>query len=165
MSLRDWLVPAATGVAGLAAGFLLAGGSDAPGLVEPVPNGQAGWVQPPMSSPGQATNPGISLDDMRRVVREELAARDGAAGRADSRIAASDPPATPPDAAQVAAASQASAVLNAAIARRTWTNADSESAREEVAKMTTDQRVELLRQYSQAVNQGRLVPETDQVPF
>ena len=165
MSLREWLVPAATGVAGLAAGFLLAGGSDAPGLAEPVPNGQAGWAQAPMSAQGQAASSAISLDDLRRVVRDELAARDGAAGRADSRIAASDPPATPPDAAQVAAASQASAMLNAAIARRTWTNGDSESAREEVAKMTTDQRVELLQQFAQAVNQGRLIPETDQVPF
>ena len=32
-------------------------------------------------------------------------------------------------------------------------------------KLSPDQQAEILRQYAQAVNQGRLVPQTDRMPF
>jgi hypothetical protein len=104
----------------------------------------------------------ISLDDLRRAVREELAALpDRSASK--SQAVAADSIAEPLE--SQAASTQAHAVLDLALARRSWTAADGDALREEFLAMSDVQRDEWLRKFSQAVNQGRLVPESERIPF
>ena len=148
-----WLLPAATGVVGIAAGFLLGQGREIPAARE------AAVVD--SSTPVTA----LTAEDLRRVVREELVAWDpGPVAPA----AAGDPqPVVAPEvtARESAAASQAQSVLDAALARRTWTEQDADGMREVFASLSGEQQAEFLRQYAVAVNQGRLVPQTERIPF
>lgn len=148
-----WLLPAATGVAGLAAGFLLGQGRQ--------PSVTPGMAAIEESTPVAA----LTSEDLRRVVREELAAR--SAGPASTAAAGEPPPVATPEiiARESAAASQAQSVLEGAIARRTWTEQDADGMREVFASMSAEQQSEFLRQYAVAVNQGRLMPQTERVPF
>jgi len=148
---RHWMLPAATGIAGLAAGWHLGSGREEVQLAALHPAGQA-------NTPSTAD--GLTPDDVRRVIREELARRDGS-----PEIPAPPAPATIPNAKEAAAASQAQSVIEAAISRRAWTEADADAMRDVFPAMNPDQQGEVLRQYSQAVNQGRLIPQTDRVPF
>ena len=158
MQPRDWWVPVVSGVIGLAAGAWIAGGLGDPAS-PPVAPGEAALAAPVTgSAPGAAA---FTLDDVRRVVRQELDARPSAGNTGTGASPAADLP----DAQQIRAASQAHAVLDAAIARRSWTEADSEALREDFNALTADQQAELLRAYAVAVNQGRLVPQTDRAPF
>lgn len=151
---RVWWVPAATGIAGLAAGLFLGGRDDGPVRVEE--RGSA-----PETTVGfPAGERGLTAEDIRRVVREELAAR-YASSQATNAPAVPEPP----TAAQSAAASQAQSVLETAIAKRNWGDTDAEALRAVFDQLSPDQQAEVLRQYAQAVNQGRLVPQTDRVPF
>jgi hypothetical protein len=147
--IQKWLLPAVTGVAGLTAGLLIgAHRADSPAAV---------------FMPGPAeSHSGLTAEDVRRVVREELAAK--GTGSAGSTPAAqpSLPPAT---AQQVAAASEAQSVLEGAIAKRSWTEQDADAMRDVFPNLSGDQQAEFLRQYSVAVNQGRLTPQTERVPF
>jgi hypothetical protein len=111
----------------------------------------------------------FSLEDVRQVVREELAGRElirdpvsAAAHASDEKEKRESVPAT---LEQTAAAVEASAVLDSAIARRIWTDGDAERFSEQFERMPADQRMDLLRRFSVAVNQGRLVPQTDRMPF
>jgi hypothetical protein len=111
---------------------------------------------------GRAQAPAVqalTAEDVRRVVREELAAQGG------GTVAAASTPTAPPSAAQAAAASTAQSVLQTAIARRSWTEADADEMRATFDQLTPDQQAEILRQYAVAVNQGRLVPQTERMPF
>jgi hypothetical protein len=148
-----WLLPAATGVIGIAAGFLLGQGREVPAARGPA----AAEASTPVTA--------LTAEDLRRVVREELAAR---GPEPVSLAAAGDPqPVVAPEvmARESAAASQAQGVLDAALARRTWTEQDADGMREVFASLSGEQQAEFLRQYAVAVNQGRLVPQTERVPF
>lgn len=156
-SASRWLWPAATGIAGLAAGLLLAPGPSV--------------VPANAFAPTAERAPGANLtaEDVRRVVREELAARGTATG-AGTRPEATLPPipetiAPETAAKQFAAAAQAQSVLDGALARRNWTEQDADGMREVFNTMSPDQQGEFLRQFAMAVNQGRLVPQTERVPF
>lgn len=147
---RKWLLPAATGLAGLAAGFMLGshqGEPDAPALSSAVTT---------------ATGAALTAEDVRRVIREELAVRAPDSGPAQ-KVAA--PPAPAVTAREAAASSRAQSVLEIAIARRVWTEQDADAMREAFPELNRDQQAEFLRQYALAVNQGRLVPQTERVPF
>jgi hypothetical protein len=156
-------VPAATGLTGLVAGFLIGGHA---GESRP-----AGDARPPVvvfsgadAAPSQlpSTNP-VTLDDLRRVVREELAALPATGNaRAGNAVEAAAAAPTPE---QSLAADQARAVLGSALARRSWTDNDREALSPQFAAMSPAQREEWLQQYAQAVNQGRLVPESELPPF
>ena len=61
-----------------------------------------------------------------------------------------------PTPAQIAAAGRAQAVIDSALARRTWTESDADALREEFGALSEEQRETLLRQWTLAVNQGRL---------
>ena len=105
----------------------------------------------------------ISLDDVRRVVREELAA--ASAQRAlpgQDAVPVADPEPTP---AQTAALSRAGMVLDGAISRRQFTEADVDALRTEFHQLSPRQQAEILQRYAMAVNQGRIVPQTDRIPF
>jgi hypothetical protein len=156
-------MPAATGLTGLVAGFLIGGQAG-----EPRPSGDAG---PPVlvfsgtdTTPSQmpSTDP-VTLEDLRRVVREELAALpatgNARAGHAVEAVT------TTPTPEQSLAADQARAVLGSALSRRSWTDTDREALSPQFAAMSPAQREEWLQQYAQAVNQGRLVPESELPPF
>jgi len=160
MAMPRWLVPAATGLAGLVAGFLIGVRvSEPPSAVEASPRlvvlpGASG-TQLPSAEP-------VTLDDLRRVVREELAALpDGTGAPADGNDGAS----ALPTLEQNQAAGHASAVLDAALARRSWTESDREALAERFADMSPAQRDEWMQKYAQAVNQGRLVPDSEGTPF
>ena len=146
-----WLLPAATGVVGIAAGFLLGQGREIPAARGPA----AVEASTPVAA--------LTAEDLRRVVREELAAR--APGPAPAAAGDPQPEVTPEvTARESAAASQAQGVLDAALARRTWTEQDADGMREVFASLSGEQQAEFLRQYAVAVNQGRLVPQTERVP-
>lgn len=153
--MRGWLISVITGLAGLGAGFWLgrAGGG---AVAAPVS------VAAAVAGPHAPADPGtpVTLEDFRRVVREELNARAPAVDARPHPAAAAAP-----DAAQSVAAARASATFEAALARRAWTEADSEAVRDDLGGMSQEQRTEWLRQFSMAVNQGRLVPETERAPF
>jgi hypothetical protein len=153
MTRQRWWWPAATGIAGLAAGFLL-GGRAPDGAARPA-------VSTPAAAPAGGAAGMLTAEDVRRVVREELNARTPA-GASVASVPAVPPEITP---AQAAATQQAQAVLDSAIARRSWTEADADAMRETFDELTPDQQSEILRQYAVAVNQGRLVPQTDRIPF
>ena len=158
MTPRAWLIPALAGILGLAVGVLIAGGLS-PAAVSAVDR-----PAPPeiVSTSGTNAAAPFTLDDVRRVVREELDSRASALSNArdDARPAKESP--TP---AQVAKALEARSVIDSAIARRTWTEADSEALRENFYALAPDQQAALLETYAAAVNQGRIVPQTDRAPF
>ncbi len=70
-----------------------------------------------------------------------------------------------PTAARVASQQRASQLIDGAISRRQWTDADVDSLQTLFHQLTTEQQAEVLRQYAVAVNEGRLVPQTDRLPF
>jgi len=51
------------------------------------------------------------------------------------------------------------------MAKRQWAEADADAMRAVFDQLSPDQQAEILRQYAQAVNQGRLVPQADRMPF
>ena len=156
--MRNWLLPAATGIAGLVAGLLIAD-------YRAEPQGSA-VVFPRVVADPVGTQPAqdpVTLDDLRRVVREELAAVPARAGATVAGGSAAEIPA--PTGEQVAAATQARAVLDSALSRRTWSDADREALAQQSVLMTAAQRDEWLQQFAQAVNQGRLVPESELPPL
>jgi hypothetical protein len=157
MKARLWLMPVAAGLAGFGAGHFV--GRNAGDAAAAPPQFSKG----PLSAATSASSPAVTLDDLRRVVREELAAR-GASGPSGPEARVPEA-ATVPDAAQTAAATQASQALDVAIAKRTWTEADAQVLQDQFMRMAPEQRIEWLRQFAVAVNQGRLVPQTDRIPF
>ena len=162
MRLPNWLVPAATGLAGLVAGLLLAHVS-VPVEPEPAPVAVFPGVTP-SSATAPSTAP-VTLDDLRRVVREELAAHPRSAGAPTGGDLALEGSTATSVAEQNQAATQARAVLDAALSRRSWSDADREALHLQFTVMSPAQRDEWLQQYAQAVNQGRLIPDSEQPPF
>jgi len=166
MNPRTWMLAAAAGLAGLAAGWWLgARGDAAPAAADTFVVSDGSQDSPRGVSPAVVSESRISLEDVRRVVREELAASAGAAhGRGQGSAAAVTEP-EPPSAEQAAAKLRASSLVDAAIARRQWTDADVDALRAEFHQLTPEQQAEVMRDYAVAVNQGRLVPQTDRLPF
>jgi hypothetical protein len=160
MASSRWLLPAATGVAGLVAGFLIGGAGEAPATADVSPR----LVVLPGADPTPQlpSVEAVTLDDLRRVVREELAALPAGMG---ARVGGNDTIPVAPTSEQNQAAEQARAVLDAALSRRSWTSTDREALAQQFADMTPGQREAWLQQYAQAVNQGRLVPESEAPPF
>jgi hypothetical protein len=164
---RSLLLPFSVGLAGLAglaAGWILASRFiAAPGpAFMPLEGAED---SPVLTSPTAASGP-ITLDDLRRVVREELAAAARTPG-AQVRTEAEDVPddAVRPTPEQDAALSRINQLLDAAISRRNWTEADVDAMRAEFPQLTADQQAEVMRRYAMAVNQGRIVPQSDRLPF
>ena len=156
MSTPRWLTLLAAGFAGLAMGFFIGrNGGDALAPVSPS-------AAPMSSSIPASAQAAFTLDDVRRVVREELDARSSGAALTSAHPVGVQETNDP---AQSAAASRASSTFESALARRSWTEADSEALRDDFANMAPEQRSEWLRQFSLAVNQGRLVPENERSPF
>ena len=151
--IRKWLLPAVTGVAGLTAGFLV--GAHRPDASAAV------FAAGPSTSPSVSQG-GLTAEDVRRVVREELATLGSVSAEAKQAVQPLPPQVT---AQQVAAASHAQSVLEGAIARRAWTEQDADAMRDAFPDLNGDQQSELLRQFAVAVNQGRLLPQTERVPF
>ena len=164
MRLPNWLVPAATGLAGLVAGLLINHSAESdPGAPGPAPVAVfPGATAPSTSAPSAAP---VTLEDLRRVVREELAAMP----QAGASPGGSDPALQDSSALSIAeqntAATQARAVLDAAVSRRSWTDDDREALHAQFPVMSAAQRDEWLQQYAQAVNQGRLIPDSERPPF
>jgi hypothetical protein len=163
MTTRAGLIALATGLMGFVAGWLLAAPSEAPPAASSFApameaQGSSREVSLAPSQPG-----GISLDDVRRVVREELAA----AGRQPAVVGAGQTEAadTEPTPAQAAALARASMVLDGALSRRQFTESDVDALRAEFHQLSPGQQAEIMQRYAVAVNQGRIVPTTDRLPF
>jgi hypothetical protein len=101
--------------------------------------------------------------EVRRITREELAASN-ASFRVDAEREPLVEPATAA-AVQVADDTRARALVGDAIGRGRWTDEDADSLRERMAGLAADQRGEIVRLLSVAINQGGLVPESDRLPF
>jgi len=162
---RSWLVPLGTGLGGLAVGWILASSRDTPVSRTPLLT-----TLQPQGSPvgvGPAVQPGtISLDDVRRVVREELVAAQGhplAAGQRPADTGAPEP--EPPAPAQTVALARANQVLDGALSRREFTDADVDALHAEFRQLSVQQQAEIMQRYAVAVNQGRIVPQSDRLPF
>jgi hypothetical protein len=161
---RNGIVIAFAALAGVLGGFSLGTQFAGPDEYVDAPVIADRSVAPPRESEPTAhadLAAALSADDLRRIVREELAAdraaaRDGVAPLEDSAA---------PTEEQSAATSQAEALLAAAMLRREWRDSDADALREHFHRMTAGQRTEILRRFSVAVNQGRLVPQTEQIPF
>jgi hypothetical protein len=148
--------------AGLAAGLLLAPFVSM-GAPEPTPAlaSTSNQSQPVATSCADAST-AISRE-VRRVTREELAAF-GESLRADAVNeipVASDAP----DPIHVAAVMRARGMVDSAIDRRRWTEVDADSLRGKMAGLPADQRAEIIRLLSVAINQGQVVPESERLPF
>ena len=156
-------MPIATGLAGLAAGWLLAthfGAQPGAGAAA------SGIPRSPDSLAGVARSAQApSLDDVRRVVREELAAARAPAGGGSAAAAELAPTQAEPTPTQVAAQQRARQLIDGAISRGRWGDADVDAMQGVFHQLTPEQQAEVLQQYAMAVNQGRLVPDTDRPPF
>jgi len=164
VTARSWLVPLGTGLSGLVAGWILASGRYTPASDSPLTAVTQPQGSPVEVSPAVAQSATISLDDVRRVVREELVAarvRPAVAGQADGNT---DEP-QPPTPAQTAALGRASAVIDSALSRRQFTDADVDALRAEFHQLSAEQQAEVMQRYVVAVNQGRIVPQSDRLPF
>jgi hypothetical protein len=164
VTARSWLVPLGTGLTGLAVGWILASGrymseSDAPLMATNQPLGSPVEVRPAVSRSST-----ISLDDVRRVVREELAAARGRPAVVGQTASDTGQP-PPPTPAQTAALTRASALIDSAISRRQFTDADVDALSAEFHQLSTEQQAEVMQRYAMAVNQGRIVPQSDRLPF
>lgn len=163
MTQGRWWLPIATGLAGLAAGWFLAV------HLRAQPEAGTAAFAAPIGATSSDDRPraaqGPTLEDLRRVVREELAAAGASAGA--GRSPGSDPtPSSPePTDAQVAAGQGAHQVLDGAIARGRFTDNDIDALKDVFHQLTTQQQAEVLQRYAVAVNQGRIVPETARLPF
>jgi hypothetical protein len=164
MTLRTWLVPVATGVLGVVIGWRLLPRAEAP-----APAAFAASSTVPESSrmpeDFRVTSGGLSADEVRTVVREELAAALQGSRAVPLASGEGAAQASPPTPAQDAALLRASQLLAGAISRRQWTDNDADTLRNELHTMTPEQQGEVLRQYATAVNQGRIVPQSDRPPF
>ncbi len=161
--IRNWITSFVTGFIGLVAGILLADRLDEPAPAPVAVHAVPAKVTPP-STTSVAT---LTVDDLRRVIREELtalAAHQASASAPPARAAAIEPQ-SELTAEQSATVQQAQALLQSAITRRQWTDADAEALRTHLHNLPGPEQLELLRQFSVAVNQGRIVPESDQLPF
>jgi hypothetical protein len=107
--------------------------------------------------------------ELRRLLREELS-------RHASASASAPEPAVPPASGSAAAAStpspqtvvqveRAHAVLDSAIARLTWTNADASAFKNATASLPPAERMELLRKFATAVNEQGMRLETAGSPL
>jgi hypothetical protein len=164
VNARSWLVPLGTGLGGLAAGWILAAGryppaSDAPQTATTQPQGSPIEVRPAVVQ--SAT---ISLEDVRRVVREELVAAKVRPAVAGQPAGDADEP-QPPTPAQTAAMARAGMVIDSALSRRQFTDADVDALRAEFHQLSSAQQAEVMQRYAMAVNQGRIVPQSDRLPF
>ncbi len=159
---RWWLFPVAC-LLGLVAGWFLAlRFGTAPGTGDAAASSPPGTVS---SGPGA-----ITLDDLRRVVREEIAIAGrvtpvGQSQSTQSLLPSSTPEVPERTAAQVSAQQQATQLIDSAINRRQWTSDDVDAMQGLFHQLTPGQQAEVLQQYAVAVNQGRLVPQTDRIPF
>jgi hypothetical protein len=104
------------------------------------------------------------VDDLRRVVREELATLSPASAGGPARNE-SQPASEAPSEEQASAATQAGVILDAALSRRTWTEGDREALQPHFVLMAPAQRDQWLQRYAQAVNLGRLEPDSERPPF
>jgi hypothetical protein len=164
VNARSWLVPLGTGLGGLAVGWILASGrytseSDAPLMTTTQPLGSPVEVRPAVEQ-----SAAISLDDVRRVVREELVAARGRPAVAGQSVGDKEE-AQPPTLAQTAALGRANMVLDNAISRRQFVDADVDALRAEFHQLSTEQQAEVMQRYAMAVNQGRIIPQSDRLPF
>ena len=163
MTQRAWLIALATGLVGFVAGWLLASPSGAPPATYPLAPAAQAQGSPVVVSPAASQAGTLSLDDVRRAVREELAA----AGRQSAGPGAEQGEAidSEPTPAQTAALARASMVLDGALSRRQFTESDVDALKAEFHQLSPAQQAEIMQRYALAVNQGRIVPTTDRLPF
>ena len=158
--LRSWTLVTAGLAGGLAAGLLLAP-FVATNAAVPIPQAVRVATTSTEATPCPQWSFAMISAEVRRVTREELAAFEQSLGRTHEPLA--DPRNVDP--MQVAALARAHTILDRAIGRRQWTDADADSLRAEMAGLPASQRTEIVRQLSLAINQGQVTPESDRLPF
>jgi hypothetical protein len=60
---------------------------------------------------------------------------------------------------------RAGMVIDSALSRRQFTDADVDALRAEFHQLSSAQQAEVMQRYAMAVNQGRIVPQSDRLPF
>jgi hypothetical protein len=116
---------------------------------------------------------GITAAEIRQIVRDELASNASSAKSTDGVIAnrhvdqqtpgSGEKTTTPATISQVASASKMRSMVDAAIARRQWTESDVTQLRGELDSLTAEQRSELIQKIVVAINRGEMIPQTEQL--
>jgi len=142
---------------GIALGSAFTGGRDA---------------APAAAAPTAATRGELTRLDVAAVVRAELARapRGPAAAVAPAPVVDPDPQPEVDDAAVVAPevldhAARATAVLDQALARGQWTDADGDALRAQIATLPSEQAMPIMVRMSDAVTRGELALATDGMPL
>ena len=94
---------------------------------------------------------GLSEADLRRVVKEELAARPTEDGRVAPQAESSEPPATDPTILD-----EGMRRVDQALAQRQWTRADAIALGRTLERASPAQRTQILRVLVPAVNRGEI---------
>jgi hypothetical protein len=182
MYRRTWLMPLGTGVTGLLLGLLIAQTSIQPSAPQfesdQQLNGVTSDAQTTVSTNTICPTGAVaSITDVRLSIRQEFVAfasslkstdgnvADGYRTKDASQTSSDSQLATPPSAAQFAAASRAHSIVDTAIAHQLWTERDAERFRIEFDSLTHEQGTEVLQKFAVAINRGQLVPQTDRIPF
>lgn len=169
--MRTWILAFGCSVGGVAAGLLLAQlipvQGDEPAQHVPVSRAQSVLTA---SAAGNECEKLAGLSAaIRADMREELApllemlqqnvadsGEPGAARHGD----AEELPDTPNPAFD-----RASSVVQNAESYSQWTDRDADLLRAEMNQLSAKERTEILRRLSVAINQGRITPETERIPF
>jgi len=162
--LRTWLVPVITGILGMLIGWRLLPRAEAPA---PAAFAVSSTAAETGHVPDHSKVPagGLTADELRLVVREELAAAMNTSRADPVALGETAAPTEAPTPAQEAALMRANQLVAAASSRRQWTDDDADALRAELRTLTPEQQGEVLRQYAVAVNEGRIVPQGDRPPF
>ena len=158
MTRRGLAALAAIAIAGAAAGYLAA-----PAPAKPAPSGAL--VQAPVTHVEA-----LDREALRALLREELAALHVAIGEPAPVVVTPERAAPalerePPTPEQDENHVVGRALLDDALARRSWTPEDAGRLRVVLASVSPEQRRELIRELIPALNEGRLQPTFSGPPF
>lgn len=168
--MRTWILAFCCSVGGVAAGLLLAQWIPAQG--EPMQHFAVSGGQPVVAASAAGNEceklAGLSAT-IRADMRAELApfiemlqqniadsSEPGAARHGDD----ADLPETPNPAFD-----RASSVVQNAESYSQWTDRDADLLRAEMNRLSAKERTEILRRLAVAINQGRITPETERIPY
>jgi len=148
MKLRDFLIPIVIGTTCLAVGWYVGGY----GKREVTESATASKVD------GSATSSPIVS-----VVNDSQDCPQYPPQAAAAEATATGP--SLPTREQAAASMQAHAVLDAAISRRTWTDADADAFTSYFEQLSAEEKIATMKKFTMAINQQAMKPSTDRMPF
>lgn len=169
--MRTWVLAFCCSVCGVAAGLFLAQWLPVSGEVMPRPSVS---TVPPISATSATGNECEKLADLSATIRKDMRAElaplakmlqqknivDSSAPGITQNGEGAELEETPSPAFD-----RAISVVQSAESYSQWTDRDADLLRAEMNRLSTKERTEILRRLSVAINQGRITPETERIPF